>query len=248
MGATGTGVFANDLAEDVKADFRALIAEGLAPQAAVERLRRDYKVGNATGDQVDFWLALAVTAHRLGRLLPEVREQAEAAAAAEDLRRWDERDRQARRRVVQRALDLLAEEQPPPKVVRAQPVDATALQPGQHFLYEYREGRRVMFRVQTVLDGTTPLLTLLDWEDDRQVPDGDALVALPVAKDESGQPLGVGVSGTSDPSSRMTMLDVPAPQRTSRWRRRPSSTGDGILRTFISWRHLPRWLQEHGRE
>jgi hypothetical protein len=42
VGTWGPGIFSDDLAADVREDFRDLISQGLTPEEATERLKRDY--------------------------------------------------------------------------------------------------------------------------------------------------------------------------------------------------------------
>lgn len=254
MGAWGTAVFSNDTSSDVRSEFRDLVADGLDAKAGTDRLVASYKPGTGGEDPSDFWLGLALAQHRLGRLLPEVYEQAVLAAQQEDMGRWEPEDRAKRARAVEKALRELAQPQPEPKPVRKEPESHTGLVRGQHFLYEFAKGRRVLFRVQGIQDGTSPRLTLLRWQDSEPVPTGDALLALspPDTDDEHRLPVGVWVHGTKDPSNRITFLreTMPPPEPVNRhwWsRRREPWPYDDIFRPLVAWRSLPRWFTEDGR-
>jgi hypothetical protein len=251
VGAWGTAIFSNDTSSDVRTEFRDLIADGVGPREATNRRVASYQPGSGE-DAVDFWLGLALAQHRLGRLLPDVHQAAVAAAQQEDLSRWQTEDRDKRRQAVAKALAELASEQPPSKAVRKQPKSRTDLLPGQHFVYEFAKGRKVLFRVQALQDGTTPLLTLLRWKDSDPVPSGDELLALGPVEDELNFPAGVWVYGTSDPSSRITLLPerMPAREPVKRhWWSRPKypSRYDGIARPLVAWRSLPKWFTADGR-
>ena len=108
VGAWGTAIFSNDTSSDVRTEFRDLIADGLEPREATDRLVASYEPGSGADDAADFWLGLALAQHRLGRLLPDVHRAAVAAAQQEDLRRWEPEDREKRVRAVSKALDELA--------------------------------------------------------------------------------------------------------------------------------------------
>jgi hypothetical protein len=253
VGAWGTAVFSNDTSSDVRSEFGDLIADGLDAKAATDRLVASYKPGTGE-DPSDFWLGLAVVQHRLGRLLPEVHEQAVLAAQQEDMRRWEPEDRLKRARAVAKALAELAQPQPEVKPVKKDPKSHTDLVPGQHFLYEFAKGRKALFRVQGLQDGDSPRLTLLRWQDSEPVPTGHALLSLgpPDTDDEQRSPVGVWVYGTRDPASRITMLPetMPPPERSKRhwWsRRREPSPYDDIFRPLVAWRSLPKWFTEDGR-
>lgn len=245
-------MFSNDTSSDVRTEFIDLIADGLEPREATDRLVASYRPDGGE-DASDFWLGLALTQHRLGRLLPEVHDEAIRAAEQEDLGRWEPDDRDKRVRAVQKALAQLAEPQPDPKPVRKQAKAHTELLPGQHFLYEFSKGRRVLFRVHDVRDGS-PLLTLLRWSDSAPVPTGDQLLRLGQHEtdDDRWSPVGVRVFGAKDPRSRITMLPerMPAPQAVKRhwWsRRRAPSPQDDISRFMTTWRSLPKWFTADGR-
>lgn len=254
MGAWGTAVFSNDTASDVRSEFRDLIADGLDASAATDRLVTSYEPGTGGEDQSDFWLGLAVAQHRLGRLLPEVHDQAVQAAQQEDLSRWEAEDRPKRVRAVEKALAELAAPQPAARPVKKEPRSHTDLLPGQHFLYEFAKGRRALFRVQSLLEGTTSNLTLLRWQDAEPVPTGAGLLALgtPDTDDDRRSPVGVWVYGTKDPASRITLLPetMPPPEPGKRhwWsRRREQSQDDDIFCPAVAWRSLPKWFTDDGR-
>lgn len=252
MGAWGTAVFSNDTSSDVRGEFRGLIADGLSPEDATDRLVASYEPGKAE-DASDFWLGLALAQHRLGLLLSSVHAQAVSATQQEDLGRWDPDQREKRERAVQKALAELSEPQPAPKPVRKPAKDHTDLLAGQHFLYEFAQRRRALFRVHEVKDNS-PRLTLLGWSDAEPVPTGSDLLALGPAEtdDDKRSPVGVWVYGAKDPASRMTMLPerMPEPEPTKRhwWsRRRAPSIGDDLLRPLVAWRSLPKWFTSDGR-
>lgn len=254
MGAWGTAIYSNDTASDVRSEFRDLIADGLDARTATERLVVSYEPGSGVEDASDFWLGLALAQHRLGRLLPEVHEQAKRAAQQEDMRRWEPEDRDKRSRAVEKALLELAQRQPEAKPVRREPESHTDLLPGQHFLYEFAKGRKALFRVERLREGTAPLLTLLQWSDAEPVPTGEELLRLgpPDTEDERRSPVGVWVYGTKDPASRITLLPqtIPPPQPVKRhwWsRRREPLQDDDIFRPLVAWRSLPKWFEEDGR-
>lgn len=251
MGAWGTAVFSNDTSSDVRSEFRELVADGVGPQDATERLLASYS--GSIEDPSDFWLGLALAQHRLGRLLPDVHEQAIQAAQQEDMRRWDPDERERRVRAVQKALAELAQPQPEAKPVRKEPKHHTDLLAGQHLLYEFAKARVALFRVQTVLEDG-PRLTLLRWTDSEAVPTGEDLLTLgrQDTDDEIRSPVGVWAYGTKDPSARITLLpeQLPPPElvKRHRWsRRRPPSPYDNIFRPIVAWRSLPKWFTTDGR-
>lgn len=247
MGAWGTAVFSNDTSADVRSEFRDLVADGVDPQEATARLVASFKPER--GDESDFWLGLALTQHRLGRLLPEVHRQAVLAAENEDLARWEREDQDKRRRAVAQALAELASPQPPPKAVRKQANSHTDLEAGQHFLYAFAPNRQVLFQVRFVQDGS-PLIAMLDWRDEDPVPTGEALLGLPPATWHDGSRVRFFAYGAKDPVSRMTLLPERMPPRQPvkrHWWSRPVVPHEAPQAFVVSWRSLPKWFDDDGR-
>src|SRR3954447_15216828 len=97
MGSWGPGIFSDDLAADVRAEWREAIVAGEetapASRALIAR-HRDER------DDPVFWLALAAAQMETGRLQPRVRDRALALIdAGADLASWsDPRERAARER------------------------------------------------------------------------------------------------------------------------------------------------------
>ena len=92
MGTWGTAIFSDDTASDVRNDFRELIGDGLSPEEATARLMTRY--GSIVDDPeggTTFWLGLAVTQWKSGRLQESVKKRAlEIIDSGADLRLWSE--------------------------------------------------------------------------------------------------------------------------------------------------------------
>src|ERR1700733_11187058 len=68
MGAWGVAVFSDDLAADVRDEFRDLIGEGLSSTEAVEKLLGEYASSVGDDNEISvFWIALALTQGNLGQ-------------------------------------------------------------------------------------------------------------------------------------------------------------------------------------
>jgi hypothetical protein len=83
MGTWGTGVFDNDLASDVRGEYRELLEDGTADAAATQEVLRSF--AHAADDPDNgacFWTGLAATQMQLGRLDPTVRDRAVAVIDA----------------------------------------------------------------------------------------------------------------------------------------------------------------------
>ena len=77
MGTWGTGLYSDDLAADLRQDLRVYVGEGLSFAAAVDRLKSEYSSSVTDADEsAVFWLAIADTGWRLGRLDDSTRQEA----------------------------------------------------------------------------------------------------------------------------------------------------------------------------
>lgn len=91
MGAWGTGLYQDDIAEDVKLDYYKCFREdGLDNEAAYQKLLSSYsKIINDPEGGAIFWFALSDTMWDLGRLTEEVKEKAlYHINAGKDIERW----------------------------------------------------------------------------------------------------------------------------------------------------------------
>jgi hypothetical protein len=166
MGSWGVAVFSNDIASDVREDFRDLIADGLDAQQATQRMLAEFGVGGV--DDNDFWLALAVTAHKLGRMTPEMHGRAvEIVDDPNELARWPESSKRKRAAILEKVRSQLDSAQPPARTVRKRTTVDTALVPGQHVRWQLGEGKPDgLFRVLRIHEdrgGRYPVLLALDW-------------------------------------------------------------------------------------
>ena len=121
MGAWGPGIFSDDLALDVRDQWRAAILDGVAPDQASRSLIDLYsQAPGAPADTVVFWLALAAAQMTTGWLQADVRDRALGIIdAGADLALWEEGgNRGGRERVLRRLAARLRGPQPPPKKLR----------------------------------------------------------------------------------------------------------------------------------
>ncbi len=171
MGAWGPAIFSDDIACDVRDDYRELIGEGVSGTEATRRLVEEYRPDDDPSDTV-FWLGLAATQWRLGRLEEGVKERALRIIEDEtDLRRWEEeaspRDVGRRRVALEKLREQLLAPQPPPKRVRAPYKQETELEVGDVWSYRLLSGRYSLLRVvghHEDRQGRAPVVEVLDWE------------------------------------------------------------------------------------
>ena len=90
MGAWGPGVFSDDYALDLKEEYLMYLMKGETNEAATALIIKEMLPEDETSEDYPvFWIALAVTQWKKGRLLPEVKEKAlHYIDAGADLERW----------------------------------------------------------------------------------------------------------------------------------------------------------------
>ncbi|MDO9629975.1 MAG: hypothetical protein Q7I99_08755 [Acholeplasmataceae bacterium] len=77
MGAWGPKIYQDDVAQDVRDEYKELLKTGLSNEDATQKLIKDnHYLINDMDEGPIFWFALADTQWKLGRLLPEVKEKA----------------------------------------------------------------------------------------------------------------------------------------------------------------------------
>jgi len=94
MGAWGPKLYQDDVAQDVRDEYKELLKIGLSNEEATKKLINDNK---GLIDDVDdgpiFWFALADTQWKLGRLLPEVKDKAiQYIQDGDHLKAWSNQD------------------------------------------------------------------------------------------------------------------------------------------------------------
>jgi hypothetical protein len=170
MGSWGPEVFSDDLACDIREQYRTLLGEGRDGVTATDFLLGTFSEALADQDSAPvFWLSLAVVQWRLGRL--EERVQLSALRAIDDgsaLRSWqhDPRLLRARRRALDKVVALLNSPQPKAKQVRKRLKNSCDWARGELIAFRLRSGRYVIFRViGSWIDagGTKPVIEVIDW-------------------------------------------------------------------------------------
>lgn len=169
MGTWGTALYSDDLAADLRGEFRDLIGEGLNPTAAVNRLKAEYKSSLKDTDEAPvFWLAIADTGWRLGRLDEEARQNAlRVIESGKDLARWEtSEDRGKRQRVLDKLHAQLLSPTPQPKHIRKPIKAANDWERGEIIGFKLLSGRWVLLRVIGYHEdkgGRSAVCELLDW-------------------------------------------------------------------------------------
>ena len=171
MGVWGTAIFSDDSAADLRADYRMMIGDGLSGPEATERLMKHWMPSSEKDPDMaaTFWLALAVTQWKCGRL--EDRVKAEALRVIEDgsaLRPWRgsplERKRAA---VLEATKKQLGFQQPPPRKIARVFRSACDWEAGELIAYRLLSGSFIVFQVidhHTDAGGVAPNCEIFDWQ------------------------------------------------------------------------------------
>lgn len=188
MGTWGAGIFANDVAADIRDDDRAQIADGMsAPDATDALLRRWNDPQRDELPGIQFWLALAALQCRLGRLEDRVRDQAVGIIdAGADLNQWKEDapgDLGRRRRVLSHLRSRLVGPQRAPIHVRRRSPMTPTHTPGEIVAFELDDGRYLLLRVvghsaDSDSGDTLAVMELLRWIGS-EIPDAATIARLP---------------------------------------------------------------------
>jgi hypothetical protein len=187
MGAWGTAIFSDDLAADIKGDFRDLIGDGLSGLEAVERLTAEYSEALEDDDEAAvFWLALAATQWKLGRLDDRTKQNAlDVIDRGTDLARWDDpKDLKAREKVLKELKSQLLSPQPATKKVAGRVRSDNQWAVGEVVAFRLSSGKWTLVRTighHADKGGRSAICELLD-SSTRDVPPVDVINRLPVRR------------------------------------------------------------------
>lgn len=122
MGAWGTAIFSDDFACDVRDDYVKELIKGKTSEEATEIIKREHFPTKPDDEELPvFWISLAVTQWKKGRLLPEVKNEAVLAIeSGADLIRWEsepQKTQEKRKDVLEKAKQLLLSPMPPAKKI-----------------------------------------------------------------------------------------------------------------------------------
>ena len=168
MGSWSTGVFGNDLASDVRGEYRELLEDGTPDAEALQKVLRSF--AHAVDDPDNgtcFWTGLAAVQMELGRLDPAVRDRTVAVIdAGGDLHMWDETGFANKRRAVLARLrgQLLGPQKATVKIRPPRRVPCP-VQAGDVFLLTLQDGRKARLRTLAVESqrlGDIPTVEMID--------------------------------------------------------------------------------------
>lgn len=141
MGTWGTGIYSNDVSEEVRDTYKNLLKDGKTNEEALMKTIEEGKDDIRDADtSYDFWFALSDTQSSLGRLHPEVKAKAlELIKNGGDVERWlevgDQKNARKRQEVLEKLKDKLNGPQPPEKKIPIRVVFRCPWKIGDVFAY-----------------------------------------------------------------------------------------------------------------
>lgn len=194
MGAWGVGLYSDDYAMDVRADYRDALKFGKTDEEALEEVFNKDLPPAGSEDENVFWYALADTMWNYGRLTTEVKDKALffLENVTED-ERWDsEKTWERRKQVLIKLKEKLLSEQPERKRVAKYPEYRCPWNMGDVFAYRFHskyseeygvKDKYIAFRKITETNNwpnrIVPVVQIYRWMGD-QVPALDELRGMPV--------------------------------------------------------------------
>lgn len=143
MGTWGTAIFSDDLAADVRDDYKQLLSDGKSPEEATQILLNNYASElNDIDSGPILWLSLAAIQWKTGTLQDNVKQNAlEILQTGKDLIRWQENPSALKKRkiVLQKLEEQLLSPQPKKRIIRKKKVP---VQVGDVFEIPLGEGRK----------------------------------------------------------------------------------------------------------
>jgi len=184
MGTWGTGLYSDDTAADVRDTYRDYIGDGVAGPNATDQLIEDFgDTLNSPTTACPFWLALADTQWRCGRLEDRVKEKAlEIIASGTDLLLWKESVAEHRKRsvVLEKLRAKLVTAQPKLKKIKKRFREYCDWPIGEIVGYRLQSGKWVLFRVVGLFPdagGIHPVCEVLDWSGE-SIPPAEEIASL----------------------------------------------------------------------
>lgn len=246
MSYSGAGLYDDDAGADVRGRFRELVADGMWGADATDALVAEWGDALLDSDEAAaFWLALADTQWKIGRLEDRVRDRAlELIASGEDLARFAH-DRQLHDRRTKVLAELDAQLRSPQRAPTRLKKPFRSVSPvgvGDVFWFEMPDGRRALLRC-VALSGDErdnyPTAEVLDWDGVDDPRDCVSLVARQPARYPNGNKrtelmMLVRYPRDPDPAERIRTIATATP--VTRRRTLPA--------TIVPWVELTDWLAE----
>ncbi len=176
MGAWGAGLFDDDLACDVQAEYRQAISEGLDPPATRDRVLERFAEALSDPDEAPVvWLSLAATAWDMGRLDDCTRDRAlTIIIQRQGMGRWIEAGLERKRAaILVKLADRLCRPQKPPVTAKKKRGFVSSWAVGEIVGYRQETGLWLALHVvghSSGEVGSLPIVMLLDWTSDTAPP------------------------------------------------------------------------------
>ncbi len=219
MGAWGTAIFSDDVAGDVRDAYRQRVAKGMDGATATDELVREWlhDLVDDDPDALVFWLALAATQSKLGRLEDRVRDKAlDIIDSGSDLQRWRQEGQEVQR---QKHLFKLRQQltgpQPAPKRVRVERFYTPGFKAGDYVAYQLSNDDYVILLFERIEEDQGCYISVLDWRG-KELPSADRIKELPKKTLAGSHSTAVSLHTMKKkgvPYHRLTILDVQDDQR-----------------------------------
>jgi len=186
MGAWSPALFADDDAADLRADYRAYLADAQSDAEATDLAARNYDASlDRPGETTAFWLALASIQWRMGRLDPRVKSVCLAIIDnGIDLEKWaDSPDRGQRASVLAKLRAMISSPLPPANPMpKPLPVQLPGWAFGEVVGYRMANGRYALlhalnYRAWSMQAVRAPVVSILSWFSE-SVPDQETIDRL----------------------------------------------------------------------
>ena len=244
MGTWGTGIFSDDNAADLREDYRDFIGDGLSSPEATDRLLAEWgsSISREPEYAATFWLALAVTQWKCGRL--EDRVKAKALAAIDDdsaLRPWlAGKFERKRKSVLDAVRQQIESPQPPPRKIPKRVRAVCEWEPTELLGYRLLSGDYIILRLSHLVSdkgGVYPACEPLDWQG-KEFPSCEIIDDLPIRPRLPGtyglhSTILILPAGKRRPDDRIVRLNIERPAGTPR----PPTT------TVVTWKNLDAKLE-----
>ncbi|MDE6626722.1 MAG: hypothetical protein K2K56_10210 [Lachnospiraceae bacterium] len=148
MGTWGTGIYQNDVSEDVKDDYIAKLKAGKSDEDALQELLHEYKNESEDIDcKCDFFLGLADTLWKKGRLTKEIKVRALELIEEDRLsERWEsEKIRKEREKVLNKLEEKLNSQMPERKKVSVHRPYVLGWEEGDVYIFQIKGEKKDTF-------------------------------------------------------------------------------------------------------
>lgn len=174
MGAWGVSIFSDDLACDIRDDYKELLGEGFSGEESTKKILKQYNPNKKDPEEYTvLWLSLAATQWQLGRLEEDVKKKAiDIIDSDMNLKVWEsdeevsKGDCNKRKKVLLKLKEQLLSPQPAKKKVKKVVKYFTDFKIGDVFSYQYKLDQYIIFRVIDVAEFKTssyPVCEVCDW-------------------------------------------------------------------------------------